>query len=135
MTWSYDMDNPTEAEAQATVIRWRDMMVATNKEPRLALLHGDASGVRVGIGAAKKMKRQGAVKGFPDLFLPIAMATHDSMMWGYHGLFVELKRRKGGTVSPEQREIHRLLREQGYRVEVCRGSDEAIRCIKEYLGI
>ena len=118
---------PTEYDEQCAVIRWARMMSATT-EPRLALLHGDASGVRVGIGAAAKMKRCGAVKGWPDLQIPIACGV-------WHGLFVELKRRRGGVVSPEQKAVHTLLREQGYRVEVCKGADEAIRVISEYLGI
>lgn len=104
------------------------MMAETGQEPRLALLHGDASGVRVGIGTAVKMKRAGAIKGWPDLFLAIPTPY-------LNGLFVELKRRKGGVVSPEQREIHDLLRYHGYQVEVCRGADEAIAAIKRYLGM
>ena len=60
---------PTEYDEQCAVIRWARMMVSTGQEPRLALLHGDASGVRVGIGTAVKMKRSGAIKGWPDLFL------------------------------------------------------------------
>lgn len=132
------MDNPTEAQEQAKIIKWRDMMVSTGQEPRLRLLHGDASGVRVGIGAAVKMKRQGAVRGWPDLFLavPSGFVVNGVLVdMTVAGLFVELKRRRGGVVSPEQTEIHELLREQGYRVEVCRGSDEAIAVIKDYLGI
>ena len=129
-------DCPTEYDEQSAVIRWSRMMAA-NGHPELSLLHSDASGVRTTIGAAVKMKRQGAVRGWPDLFLAVS-----DMVWDGDfgegtvcGLLIELKRRKGGTVSPEQREIHHLLREQGYRVEVCRGSDEAIAVIKEYLGI
>jgi hypothetical protein len=126
------MDNPTEAEAQATVIRWRDMMVAAG-EHRLALLHGDASGVRVGIGAAMKMKRQGAVKGWPDLMLPVVKRDSGGVL--YHGLFIELKRRRGGVVSLEQVIVQTWLRAEGYCVHVCKGADEAIKCIKGYLGI
>ena len=118
---------PTEYQEQCAVIAWSRMMAATT-EPRLALLHGDASGVRVPIGCAVKMKRCGAVKGFPDLMLPIACGV-------WHGLFVELKRRRGGVVSPEQRTVHSMLQEQGYRVEVCKGADEAIKVISDYLGI
>lgn len=128
---------PREADEQAAVIRWRDMMVSSGQEPRLRLLHGDASGVRVSMGAAVKMRRQGAVKGWPDIFLAVPDVDWDGdfEVRTEYGLFIELKRRCGGVVSPEQHEIHALLREQGYLVEVCRGADEAIVVIKGYLGI
>lgn len=110
-------------------------MMAENGEPRLALLHGDSSGVRVPIGCAVKMKKAGAIKGWPDLFLPVPKYYEKGSHPICYGLFIELKRRKGGKVSAEQITIRSLLHKQGYRVEVCRGSDEAIKVIKEYLGI
>lgn len=124
---------PTEFEEQALVVQWARTMASTT-EPRLALLHGDSSGVRVSIGCAMKMKRAGAVKGFPDLFLPIPLESYPGL---YHccGLFIELKRRHGGVVRQEQIKINALLRAQGYAVNVCRGADEAIECIREYLSM
>ena len=66
--------------------------------------------------------------GVPDIFLPVASGI-------YHGLFIEMKRAKGGTVSEAQNEwITRLIR-QGYAVLVCHGADEAICMIREYLGL
>jgi hypothetical protein len=134
-----DPTNPTEYDDQCKVIAWARMMVETGQEPRLDLLHGDSSGVRVPIGCAVKMKRAGAIKGFPDLFLPIMSGTFstapENTLYHFGGLFIELKRRKGGRVSPEQSIIHEMLRRNGYHVEVCRGADAAIEAIKWYLGI
>jgi hypothetical protein len=121
-------DDLSEYQHQCKIIEWARMMAYTGQEPRLALLHGDSSGVRVPIGCALKMKRAGAIKGWPDIFLPITTAN-------YAALFIELKRRKGGIVSDEQYRVHYLLRDQGYYVEVCKGADAAIRTIKWYLGI
>ncbi len=125
---------PTEYEEQCAVIRWARMMAS--KEPRLNLLHGDSSGVRVPIGCAVKMKKAGAIKGWPDLFLAVYKqwwnVSSENYQF-YHGLFIELKRRKGSIISYEQSEIHALLRKQGYCVIVCRGSDDAIKVIKHYL--
>jgi hypothetical protein len=128
------MNIPTEAQEQQAVIRWRDLMVSTGQEPRLALLHGDASGVRVSIGTALKVKKAGAVKGWPDLTLAVPVYSDMLGYSGYHGLFIELKRIKNSAVSPEQRRLHELLRDQGYSVHVCKGADAAIRVIKAYLG-
>jgi hypothetical protein len=51
------------------------------------------------------------------------------------GLFLELKRRKGGVTSPEQRDWIARLGAAGYDVRVCRGWDEARRAIEDYLGM
>ena len=118
---------PTEFQEQAAVVRWARCL-ADSGDDRLKLLHGDASGVRVPIGCAVKMKRAGAVKGWPDLFL--AVKTFD-----FNGLFVEMKRETGGVVSKEQKYLHLLLRQQGFAVVVCRGAYEGICAIRNYLGI
>ena len=123
---------PTEYQEQCAVIRWARMLAAAG-ERRLELLHGDASGVRVTVGLAVKMKAAGAVRGWPDLFLPVVKQDAGGVL--YHGLFVELKRRRGGVVSPEQARVKGSLCAAGYAVQVCRGSDEAIKAISDYLGI
>jgi hypothetical protein len=66
-------------------------------------------------------------KGVPDLFLPVS--RH-----GFHGLFIEMKRRRGGVVNDRQRWWRDQLRAQGYRVEVCKGADEAIAVLFEYVS-
>ena len=132
------MKIPTEYEEQCAVIRWARMM-SKNGHSELALLHGDASGVRVTPGVAVKMKRAGAVKGWPDLFLPVLGGPFAKApeKVGYHwiGLFIELKRRRGGVLSDDQAGVLNALEQEGYCVDVCRGADEAIKTIKKYLGI
>ena len=65
--------------------------------------------------------------GIPDLFLPVA--RH-----GYHGLFIEMKRRKNGKLSEEQEKMLGNLREQGFCAWVCKGADSAIEVITGYLS-
>jgi len=125
---------PTEYQEQRAVIAWARNMAEMLQDGCLAMLHGDATGVRVPIGCAVKMQAAGAYRGFPDLFLPVALESAPGQYYCC-GLFIELKRRKGGVVSNEQRAVHDFLRRQGYAVEVCRGSDEAIDVIKVYLGL
>jgi hypothetical protein len=76
---------------------------------------------------AVKLKRLGVKPGVPDVTLAIPAV-------GFHGLYLELKAH-GGRVSPEQRAVHELLREQGYRVEVPFGWVEAAKAIERYLGV
>lgn len=71
-----------------------------------------------------KNKRQGLRPGLPDLLLIV-----DGRV-----IMIEMKRRKGGVLSPEQREWHIALNRAGIATYVCHGSDEAIELINEYLG-
>lgn len=75
---------------------------------------------------AVHFKQQGVKPGVPDIFLPIPTKK-------YHGLFIELKKDKGGRVSPEQHEWIDYLTKQGYKAQVCKGFDEAQKTIERYL--
>lgn len=81
------------------------------------------------IGAKKgaKLRKMGVKKGYPDLVIDIAKG-------GYHGLRIELKRLKGGTVRQDQKTRQQMLRDEGYCAEVCKGFQETTRLIKRYLA-
>jgi hypothetical protein len=59
--------------------------------------------------------------------LPVARGTS-------HGLYIELKRTKGGRVSPDQREWIEALRAEGYDVVIPKGWRAAATDILVYLG-
>jgi len=114
---------PTEFQEQVALMNWCNI----HPDRRLRLVYAHANGARMSIGAAVKLKQSGAKKGIPDLFLPVGNG-------GYFGLYIEMKRVKDGVVSPEQRRWIALLNEQGYFATVCKGCDEAIDVISNYLG-
>ena len=118
------LPEPDEWRQQATIFEWAETMLY--KYPELWLLNGSLNGVRLSIGQAVKAKRCGMKKGYPDIALNVARK-------GYHGLFVELKKRKGGVVSREQQEWLDRLSTQGYFAVVCRGYDAAVKTIEDYL--
>lgn len=123
---SDELPVPHEAQEQMWLFDWCRM--ASVKWPVLDLLyHCPNGGSRNKIEAAR-LKAQGVKSGVPDLFLPAPVGK-------FHGLYIEMKRRKGGTLSLEQKEWISRLREQGYRVEVCKGFQEAADLIEEYLGV
>jgi hypothetical protein len=93
----------------------------------LKVLHAIPNGGYRGVQSGFKLKQEGVKRGFPDIGLPVARK-------GVHGLYIELKRTKGGKVSPEQHEWHHWLTDNGYLVAVCHGADAAIEVIKEYLS-
>lgn len=69
---------------------------------------------------AVKLKNEGVRRGVPDLYIPA---------WK---LWVEMKRIKGGSVSPDQKDWHEYLRSIGDTVMVCRGSDEALAMVEKF---
>lgn len=73
-----------------------------------------------------RLKAEGVLAGVPDIFL--AVPAH-----GYAGLYIELKRRNGGRVSPAQKLIMQRLRSHGYACVVCHGCEAAINAIQSYL--
>ena len=87
-------DSPFEEWEQEQVFIWRNDNC--EKYQDLKLLNGSLCGVRLRPGQWKKAKRQGMPKGFPDINLPI-------VCYPWSGLYIELKRVKGGVVSKEQR--------------------------------
>jgi hypothetical protein len=114
---------PTEHEEQKSVVKWFDMQYPALRGRLAAVPNGGQRHIAV----AAKLKAEGVRKGFPDMMLlkPVG---------GYYGLFIELKRIKGGSVSPEQNDWLHWLGSQGFMVAVCKGADEARKTIKCYLG-
>ena len=115
---------PTEAQEQTALFQWASMM--EGRIPELALLHSVPNGGSRHPIEAVHLKQQGVKPGIPDIFLPCARGP-------FHGLYIEMKRRKGGRVSVEQKKMILALRAQGYRAEVCRGWEEARDSIIEYM--
>lgn len=115
---------PTEGEEQATLFSWARMQSAKHPELRL-LFHIPNGGSRRPVEAAR-FKAEGVKAGVPDLFLPVP-----SGIW--HGLFIELKRQKGGRISDKQKRWLSDLERQGYRAELAFGWKDAAEIILDYL--
>lgn len=81
------------------------------------------------IKVAAEMKRQGVKAGVPDIFVAQARG-------GWFGLFIEFKAAppNDARVSPEQTAFLQRLEQQGYYATVCRGVDDALRVIEQYLA-
>lgn len=117
---------PTEAEEQTALFNWAYVMQA--QYPELALLfHVPNGGSRNRIEAAR-LKGQGVKPGVPDICLPVPRG-------GYHGMYIELKRRdkRLSKISNAQKIWLTALGGQGYKCLVCFGADEAITEITKYL--
>lgn len=91
--------------------------------------HGDA--VR---GA--KAKAEGVKPGVADLFLPVTkLQEYGINSLNYAGLYIELKKLSGSTISSEQKDFREHCEIAGYRHEFCYGWKSARDVIIAYLGL
>ena len=120
---------PTEAEEQGALLQW--CAWHEREHPELALLFAIPNGELRHPAIAKRLKAQGVKAGVPDLMLPVQQWSFDRT--NTCGLFIEMKRARGGRVSREQAAWHRALQLQGYRVELCHGWIEAAKVLAAYL--
>ena len=123
MAWkSLTADEYSEHKA---LIEWIEYRKKTT--PDLDMYFHPANGGERTARAGALLKPLGVRPGVPDLFLMVPRG-------GYHGLAIELKRKGGGRVSPEQKDWIERLNAQGYRATVCFGWNDARQTIEAYLG-
>ena len=103
-----ELKAPSEHDEQVALCRW------LRKREFFFFAVGNG-GIRDAI-TAKRMKDEGVTAGVPDL---IIILPEGKTLW------IEMKRRKGGSVSAVQKAFHKKLIELGHDVVVCKGALEA----------
>lgn len=91
-----------------------------------------ARGQSLGAVRFANMKRQGFVKGAPDLFLAVPRGNMTAARFDC-GLWLEMKTAVG-RLSPEQMEMHALLQAAGYAVATAYSFAEGVDVITTYLA-
>lgn len=115
---------PSEEQEQAVVIEWA--MLMSRQFPDLEnLFHIGNGGFRTKSEAAR-LKKIGVKPGVSDLFLPAPVGK-------YHGLWIEMKKKKGGRLEPEQKDWLERMNRKGYLALRANGSDEACDILYRYL--
>jgi hypothetical protein len=108
---------PTEHFEQREFVKWFRQTYTLKQGVRIfAVPNG---GLR-GKTEALKLKCEGVSAGVPDLCVP---------EWG---LWVEMKRQKGGVVSPEQKDWHEYLKKIGHTVIIGYGLEDAKAKVLEF---
>ncbi len=98
---------PSEHEEQVGFVRWfRDTFKGV-------LIYAIPNGGHRAMNVGKDLKDEGVVPGIPDLHVPA---------WG---LWIEMKRVKGGKLSDAQMDMIRYLEGIGHSVIVGNGAREA----------
>lgn len=110
---------------QVEVIRWAIRTRLGSGRVKDYLISIPNGGLR-NMKVAMKLKAEGVTKGVSDLFLALPNGK-------YAGLWIEMKTMKG-RASKEQLEWIERMKEVGYEAVVCKGHEEAIQVLEEYLG-
>lgn len=116
----------SEHAEQVAIFEWVNLHMA--KYPQLKNLFAIPNGGHRDRNTGAMLKREGVRAGVPDLML--AYPSN-----GYYGLFVELKRRDGGTASFLQVDWINRLQQAGYMATVAHGAKDAVKIIKDYLNL
>jgi hypothetical protein len=114
----------TEHEEQVALMRLVELH--RGRWPELGMLYAIPNGGKRSKITGAILKREGQKAGVPDLCLPVPRGE-------YHGLYIEMKRQKKSSISPEQVQWIAALRGQGYRAEICLGAAAAWEVIQEYV--
>lgn len=124
----YRLTSPSpalEREEQAALMQWARSQ--ERRYPPLARLIAIPNGMAASsIGEARRMKAQGMKPGVPDLILPYPRG-------GKAGLWIEMKRRDGGSLSADQQSWLHYLNNVGYHAVVAKGWEAARKIIIDYL--
>ena len=124
--WLAVLSVPTESQEQQTLFQWAQLQ--KGKYPELGLLFAVPNGEYRHKATAGRLKAQGVKAGVPDICLPVARGN-------FHGLFIELKRQKGGFLAPSQKAWLDALNQYGYHAVVCNGWGDASDTIMQYLRL
>lgn len=117
---------PSEHSEQCALISWWAYVCMHIGAPERLLFAIPNGGARSAVTGAA-LKAEGVRQGIPDLFLAVPSK-------GYCGLFVEMKKKRGGRISAHQMQAKSELERFGYCVKVCRGFEDAKKEILSYFG-
>lgn len=109
---------PTEADEARTLVAWLRV-----KGIRFSHSPNETGHSMEARRRAIRMKQQGTSRGFPDYCVIVKSGV----------IFIELKRRVGGRVSPEQQQWLDDLNQAGVPAYVARGAEEAITLVSRHL--
>lgn len=107
----------TEHQEQCSFVNW--FRVAHRGVRILAIPNGGNRNVVT----AMRLRNEGVSAGVPDLFVPA---------WG---LWIEMKRTKGGSVKSQQKDWMDYLESIGQTVLVCRGARAAREAVGEFVKV
>ena len=108
---------PSEDSEQEQFVSWFRI-----EYPNLIIFSVPNGGSRNKLEGAK-LKKTGLLAGIPDLIVLFPNKTI---------VFIEMKKRVGGKLTPSQKKIFPLLRLFGFEILICEGAEMARNKFMEY---
>lgn len=121
--------NPLEDDECIAFSQW----LTVNNIPHAHIANESRSSSKNAMIRGAKLKRMGQARGVWDYEVFVPIKGIDGHIDCYEMLKIEMKRRKGGTVSIEQKIWGDIYEKAGIQCKVCKGSDEAIAFVKRFL--
>lgn len=116
---------PVEDDEQIALFEWAALNLG--RYPEIEYLYHIPNGKYRTIFEATLLKKMGVKNGVSDIHLPVPRGQ-------YHGMWVELKRARGGRLEQDQRIWLSAMKRLGYYCVCCEGWQEAAEYIEAYLG-
>ena len=113
---------PTEWQEQVMLCRWLDAH-------RIVFYAVPNGGSRKNAYEGHRLKQAGLKAGVPDIVIPVTTLSGARFC---PGVVIELKRRKGGKLTAQQRAWLDYFKSQSWLALVANGADEAISKLQEW---
>lgn len=115
---------PPEDDEQITLFEWINLQLG--RWPELEYAYHVPNGGHRNKLTAMVLKGMGVKRGVPDIHIPVPMGP-------YHGLWIELKKQRGGRLEQEQRIWLSAMKRLGHYAVCCEGWEEAAGYIEAYM--
>lgn len=121
--------NPLEDDECVAFSNWLNV----NNIPHAHIANESRSSSQNAMIRGAKLKRMGQSRGVWDyeVYIPIKGVT--GRVDCYELVKIEMKRRKGGVLSAEQKQWGKIYEMAGINCKVCKGADEAIEFVNKFI--
>ena len=122
-------NGPLEDDEAVAFADW----LRANKIPHTHIANEIGGSTRSAKLRALKAKRMGQTAGVWDYEIFVPVTNIDGEIESYQEVRIELKRRKGGVISPAQKRWGEIYAAAGIPCRVCKGAEGAIKFVNEQL--
>lgn len=122
-------DCPLEDEECIVFAEW----LRLNNIPHAHIANESRSSGKNAMIRGAKLKKMGQSRGVWDYEVWVPQhSLVDGEIDDYQLIKIEMKRQKGGVVSPEQKEWQKIYEIAGVPCKICHGAEEAIDFVKSF---
>ena len=121
--------NPLEDDECIAFSTWLKL----NNIPHCHIANESRSSSKSSMIRGAKLKRMGQSRGVWDYEVYVPIKGISGKVDCYELIKIEMKRRKGGTISAEQKTWGKIYELAGINCKICKGADEAIAFVNGFI--